>query len=223
MAKFVLTSQQHLTKDVIKVTASPENENMDFLAGQYVEILYPDRNFYPFSVANAPRENGELIFYIRIRPDDIPLKKLLAELALSPSLTIRGPKGDSFYRSPGEKELILVAGGTGIAQTMAIIEAASSRDSLNVFWGAVDPHEFYLDQQLKALISEGKINKYVPVLSGDHVWEGEKGFVHEVVLQYFPDLENTIVYASGPYELVRSARQHFLVHGLGEEEFYADV
>lgn len=214
---------QYLTNDIVRVTARPENNDFNFLAGQYVEVLYPDGNFYPLSVANAPRENGELVFYIRIRSDDIPLKKLLVELAKTPSLTIRGPHGHSYYRSPGEKELILVAGGTGIAQMMAIIEAAASDDQLNVFWGAVDPEEFYLHEQLQTLFEKGRIKNYVPVLSGETDWDGEKGLVHEVVLEHFPDLENKVVYVSGPQEMVHLAKKRFLAQGLDDDEFYADV
>ena len=68
--------------------------------------------------------------------------------------------------------------------------------------------------------------QYVPVVSDalpeDH-WHGRTGFVHQAVLQDFPDLSGYQVYACGAPIVVDSARRDYTSKaGLPEEEFYAD-
>ena len=68
---------------------------------------------------------------------------------------------------------------------------------------------------------------YVPVVSEalpEDSWGGRTGFVHQAVMQDFPDLSGHQVYACGVPVMVDSAKRDFLAQcGLPEEEFYADI
>ena len=66
----------------------------------------------------------------------------------------------------------------------------------------------------------------LPVISNalpEDNWTGRTGFVHQSVLQDFPDLSGHQVYACGAPIVVDSARADYsAIGGLPAEEFYAD-
>jgi CDP-4-dehydro-6-deoxyglucose reductase len=79
---------------------------------------------------------------------------------------------------------------------------------------------------IEARLAEMPHLSYVPVISNaeaeDH-WTGRTGFVHQAVLQDFPDLSGHQVYACGAPIVVDSAKRDYVaLGGLLEEEFYAD-
>lgn len=68
--------------------------------------------------------------------------------------------------------------------------------------------------------------RFVPVLSEPSpacAWEGRTGFVHQAVMQDYPDLSAHQVYACGAPVMVDSAKRDFTrLCALPEEEFFAD-
>ena len=66
--------------------------------------------------------------------------------------------------------------------------------------------------------------KYIPVLSRqDSDWNGEKGYVQDIVLKQQIDLENTQVYACGSNEMIKSAKELFFKNNLKENNFFSDA
>ena len=68
--------------------------------------------------------------------------------------------------------------------------------------------------------------RYVPVISDalpEDAWCGRTGFVHQAVLQDFPDLSPYQVYACGAPIVVDSARVAYAQASLPTDEFYADA
>ena len=78
----------------------------------------------------------------------------------------------------------------------------------------------------EARLAEMPNLKYVPVISNAEAednWTGRTGFVHQAVLQDFPDLSGHQVYACGAPIVVDSARADYTaLGGLPPDEFYAD-
>jgi CDP-4-dehydro-6-deoxyglucose reductase len=66
----------------------------------------------------------------------------------------------------------------------------------------------------------------VPVVSNalpEDDWQGRTGFVHQAVMEDFPDLSGHQVYACGAPIVVDSARSAYVQQcGLPAEEFFAD-
>lgn len=98
----------------------------DFRAGQYLEVLHPLGETIPLSIASSPLVLPDLRLHFRPMPG-APGAELLEELlttaaAAAPSLRIRGPAG-AIEVVPGESQrLLLIAGGTGMAQALSIAE-----------------------------------------------------------------------------------------------------
>ena len=67
---------------------------------------------------------------------------------------------------------------------------------------------------------------FIPVLSepqaGDD-WQGRTGWVHEAVVEDFPDLSGFDVYASGPPPMIAAGKTAFAASGLREDNLYYDA
>jgi CDP-4-dehydro-6-deoxyglucose reductase len=57
----------------------------------------------------------------------------------------------------------------------------------------------------------------------EDAWAGRTGFVHQAVLDDFPNLSGYQVYACGAPAMTDLARKTFVEQGLPEDEFYCDA
>jgi NAD(P)H-flavin reductase len=54
-------------------------------------------------------------------------------------------------------------------------------------------------------------------------WTGRTGLVHEAILADFPDLAGYQVYACGSAAMVEAAHPAFRLHGLAQDDCFADA
>lgn len=220
---YQLTSMSEVAPHVFELVVDPVGEALPYQAGQYVEFLYPDGNYYPFSVANSPKGSGTLEFYVRIVQEDIALQHFFLALEQNPEFELRGPLGSAIYQPTPDKKIIMLAGGTGIAPMKSMIETSDGQDDIYLFWGAQSPTEFFLQDYFISLQRGDQLAQFVPAVSGHEPWGGETGWIHQVVMDYFTDFNNCVVYASGPFEMVSDAHDLFQRHGLNAHDFYSDM
>jgi CDP-4-dehydro-6-deoxyglucose reductase len=65
---------------------------------------------------------------------------------------------------------------------------------------------------------------YIPSLSrGNEDWQGDRGYVQDIVLQQNIDLKDAQVYACGSNEMIESARKLLILNSLEEHQFYSDA
>jgi NAD(P)H-flavin reductase len=137
---------------VQRLTLQMPNEFM-FQAGQYLEVVHRDGNI-PLSIASAPRRLPELHLHYQSTPGVPEAARMDAALAGSDTLTIHGPAGAVHLPQPLPGPALLVAGGTGAAQSMSFIDAftAVPPDApVTLLWCADDDADLYLREELAAL------------------------------------------------------------------------
>jgi CDP-4-dehydro-6-deoxyglucose reductase len=145
-------------------------------------------------------------------------------------LRAEGPYGSFYLREDSDKPIVLLASGTGFAPIKALIEHMQHRGitrPATLYWGGRRPADLYMADWVKARLAEMPNLRYVPVISNaeaEDQWTGRTGFVHQAVLQDFPDLSGHQVYACGAPIVVDSAKRDYVAQGgLPEEAFYADA
>lgn len=206
----------------------PAVERMQFLPGQYIDILLPDNHRRSFSLANPPHDDELLELHVRNVPGGLFSKEVFQSLTTGTLLRIQGPLGTFFLREDSSRPIIMIAGGTGYAPIQAMLrhlfEQTQSRDIV-FYWGARAARDLYAHDRLKEWMHSQPRFRYVPVLSEpgpeDH-WTGRTGFVHEAVLKDFPDLSTHDIYLSGPPPMVQAARAAFPGHGADPLRMYSD-
>lgn len=211
----------------------PANERLQYLAGQYIELLLRDGSRRSYSMATAPHDAEQIELHIRHMPGGKFTDGLFG--ATQPSvkerdiLRIEGPMGTFFLREDSHKPIVCVASGTGFAPIKAMIEHFIHRDfnrEITLYWGGRRPQDLYLNGLAEHWAQAIPRFRYVPVVSDalpEDDWNGRVGFVHQAVMQDFPSLADYQVYACGAPIVVDSARRDFVAQcGLPEDEFFAD-
>jgi CDP-4-dehydro-6-deoxyglucose reductase len=202
----------------------PANERLQFLAGQYIDILMKDGPARSFSLANAPHDDEFLQLHIRQIPGGSFSHHVFNEMKERDILRFKGPLGMFYLREDSDKPIIFVASGTGFAPVKAIIEHAlhiGIKRAIHLYWGARKQSDFYMLDKVKEWESYGVA--FIPVVS-DEDWQGRTGFVHQAVLDDFSDLSGHQVYACGAPIVVEAAARDFTgQRGLPQEEFFSDA
>ena len=207
----------------------PAGERLQFLPGQYIDILMKDGKRRSFSLANAPHDDQFLQLHVRKTPGGAFSKYVFEEMKERAILRFEGPLGTFYLREDSDKPRIFVAGGTGFAPIKAQIEHLFHHGDdrpIVLYWGARAKKDLYMPGLPMQWAREHPAFSYIPVLSdalpGD-AWEGRTGFVHQAVLDDFPALSGYQVYACGAPAMTDLARETFVALGLPEDEFYCDA
>ncbi|MDP2827712.1 MAG: CDP-6-deoxy-delta-3,4-glucoseen reductase [Sulfuricellaceae bacterium] len=219
-----------LAPDVMELHLKlPANERLEFLAGQYIDILLKDGKRRSFSLANAPNDDAFLQLHVRHVPGGLFTDTVFGQMEEKTILRFDGPHGSFYLRDDSDKPILFMAGGTGFAPIKSMLEQAfqtHSKRQMVLYWGAHSLKDLYMGQ-LAGQWQETHPNfTFIPVLSEpqpeDH-WPGRTGLVHQAILDDFDTLEGFQVYACGAPQMVEAGRSAFLARGLPEEAFFADA
>lgn len=207
----------------------PANERLQFLAGQYLEILLKDGRRRSFSMANAPHDDELLQLHVRFVPGGQFSEHVFTNMKERDILRFEGPHGSFFLREESDKPIMFVAGGTGFAPIKAIIEHALHNKiarPMTLYWGARAKVDLYMAGLPEAWHMRNPHLRYVPVLSEaktEDNWQDRTGLVHQAVLDDYADLSGYQVYVCGAPAMVDAARCDFTtLRNLPVEEFFAD-
>jgi CDP-4-dehydro-6-deoxyglucose reductase, E3 len=207
----------------------PAGERLQFLAGQYIDMLMKDGKRRSYSMANAPHDDQFLQLHVRKTPGGAFSKYVFEEMKDRAILRFEGPLGTFYLREDSDKPIIFVAGGTGFAPIKAQVEHLFHHGDdrpIVLYWGARSRKDLYLAGLPHAWARDHPGFSYIPVLSDalpEDAWDGRTGFVHQAVLDDFRDLSGYQVYACGAPAMTDLAKQTFVERGLPEDEFYCDA
>jgi CDP-4-dehydro-6-deoxyglucose reductase len=217
-----------LAPDVMRIQLKlPANERLQFLAGQYIDILMRGGIRRSLSMANAPHDDALLELHLRNYGGPFS-EHVFNKMKEKDILRFEGPLGTFFLRDESAKPIIFVASGTGFAPIKAMIEHALHNGvtrPMTLYWGGRRRTDLYLNDLAESWEREYGI-RYVPVLSeaqAEDQWSGRTGFVHRAVMEDFPQLTGYQVYACGAPVMVEAAHKDFKAQrGLPDDEFYSD-
>jgi CDP-4-dehydro-6-deoxyglucose reductase len=208
----------------------PANERLQYLAGQYIDLLLKDGRRRSFSMATPPDDDALLELHIRHVPGGYFSGQLFNEFKGREILRFEGPFGSFYLREESDKPAIFVAGGTGFAPIKAVLEHAFRHHverPLVLYWGVRSLVDLYLPALPAEWQEQYRSFSYIPVLSDpqpEDRWPGRTGFVHKAVIADFPDLSGYDVYACGGPAMIDAARKEFVEScRLPPEAFYADA
>jgi CDP-4-dehydro-6-deoxyglucose reductase, E3 len=207
----------------------PNNDALDFVAGQYIDILLKDGRRRSFSLANTPSHGNLLELHIRHLPGGVFTDTVFNTFQGKEILRFEGPFGGFGWNEFSDKPIICVAGGTGFAPIQSMVEESLEKGwnrPIVFYWGARSKKDLYCLDRPQAWQQVHSHITFIPVLSeptSDDQWLGRTGLVHDAVLQDFKDLSGYEVYACGSPLMVAAARQDFIQKaGLLEDAFFAD-
>ena len=185
-----------------------QSEPLPYEAGQYlpVQVTRWPRVWRPYSAATAPRPGGLIELHVRAVPGGLVSNTLVYHSDVGDSVLLGAAEG-TMTLADTDRDLLCVAGGTGLAPIKAIIEQAlvggQSRRSrkITLFVGARQRYDLYDLEDLQLLESACPHLRVIPVLSDEPGWEGLSGLLPDVVGGHGL-FENTEAYVCGPAAMV---------------------
>lgn len=205
---------EDLTHD-IKAVSIALDRPINFIAGQYANVVADDIPARSYSFATAPERGGrrEITFFIRRVPGGVFTEKLFAGQMKSAEIDIDGPHG-TFYLRQGEGPIICLAGGSGLAPLLSVLQHAwknRMRRQCVMLFGARTQADLYALSQIDEIARDWLPSfSFTPVLSHepqDSSWSGLRGMVTDHVAAMFPagDPADFQGYMCGPPPMVDAA------------------
>jgi CDP-4-dehydro-6-deoxyglucose reductase len=224
-----VVQMEKLADDVMRLSLKlAEGQRLQYLAGQYIDILLSGNQRRSFSLSTSPLSDELLQLHIRHVPGGFYTDHVFTKMQEKDLIRFQGPYGMFFLREDSDRPAILVAGGTGFAPIKSILEYAFAKGvtrPLHLYWGVRAKRDLYLSELPQAWAREHGNFKFTPVLSEprpEERWDGRQGWVHEAVAKDYPDLSRHEVYASGPPPMVEALKAAVKKHGLPEDRLYYD-
>lgn len=220
--------KEQLSHDVVRLyLRQPEGQRLQFLAGQYLDIILKDGRRRAFSIANAPHNDAFIELHIRHIEGGEFTDHVFSAMEEKEILRIQAPLGSFTLREESERPLVFMAGGTGFAPIKGMIEHVFHVGILrpmHLYWGVRSRRDLYLPELAEKWAAAHPGFRFVPVLSEpDADWEGRSGFVHQAVVEDHPDMSGFDVYMAGPPVMVQAGRKAFEDAGLGLEHMFSDA
>lgn len=198
MPSIVLT-----TRDVIRatprtriITLATGDHALTFLAGQALVIGLPGGTVRkPYSIACSPAQaiaNGSIELLVQI---DDAADRHLEHVEPGTALDVSGPIGSFVLPDPiPERDLLFVAGGTGIAPLRSMWWDVFERglaDRVTVVYSARSPEEFAYERELRSLAEQGRIELHLTVTrDAAPTWGGSRGRIdHRLLTPAIPTRE----------------------------------
>jgi NAD(P)H-flavin reductase/hemoglobin-like flavoprotein len=193
------------TMDVTIVQIRPE-QPLPYQPGQSIalEIPYRPRRWRYFSPANAPRPDGSIELHIGLVPGGQVSGPAVRSLKKGDPVRLGAAVGDTLkLPENGRRNLLMVAGGTGLAPLRAMLEQLDRRTQpgdvpmVHLFHGARMPWNLYEHKQLTRLTQRPWFS-YTPVVSDDASYPGLRGLVGSVAAEHGPWSGHTALVCGSP-------------------------
>ncbi|MBT2400664.1 globin domain-containing protein [Streptomyces sp. ISL-100] len=202
-----IVRHEHRGHGIAEITVQPELP-YPYLAGQYVSMLTPwqRKAWRHYSPANAPRHDATLTFHIRAVPGGRVSSALVHRAAVGDVVTLGPPQGDMTLAAAEDRDLVCVAGGTGLAPIRALLEEAAHSDMrryVDLFVGARTAEELYgLDDMLRMAQRQHWLTVRAAV-SHQHI-PGRQGTLPQVLREFGPWSQHE-AFLCGPPGMVEAA------------------
>nr|WP_203695180.1 globin domain-containing protein [Streptomyces rubrogriseus] len=216
----------HRGHGIAEITVQP-HQPYPFVAGQYVSIETPwaPRQWRQYSPANAPRPNSELTFHVRAVREGKVSNALVHHARPGDPVRLGPPEGDMILRPTRQRDLLFVAGGTGLAPIRALIEevaqgSISDAREVSLFIGARTADELYgLDDMLR--MSQRYHWLRVRAAVSDERIPGLEGTLPEVLAEFGPWYRHE-AYLCGPPQMLSGAVHALRRHGVPPRHIHYD-
>jgi NAD(P)H-flavin reductase/hemoglobin-like flavoprotein len=209
---------------VLSVRPEP---HMDYLPGQSVAIETSSRPklWRYYSIANAPRPDGLLEFHVRLIDGGAVSMALTSDAIAGTELRLGPAVGAlTFSQSDRRRDLLLVAGSTGLAPLKAILEQVASLmqpPQARLFFGARNTHGLYDLDTLEKMAAQHPWLTVTPVVSADSRFTGEIGNLPDVVVHQ-GDWSEYDAYLAGPSEMVKGTVARLTASGMARDQIHIE-
>ncbi|NDV89115.1 2Fe-2S iron-sulfur cluster binding domain-containing protein [Aurantimonas aggregata] len=215
-----------LTHDILRLRLKGGSPPLQFAPGQYATLELPGETSRDYSMANAP--GAEVVeFHVRRVPGGRTSGAIHDRLQTGDRVWLTGPRGAANLRAGHTGPILAVAGGSGLAPILSILESAVAqgmRQPIRVYIGGRDERDLYGLDRLARLAAQHGDMTVTPVLSAPSApTDRRTGFLHTVVHADLQAFDGWKCYTAGPPAMIDALTEVVLARGLQREDLHADV
>ncbi|RZT27395.1 ferredoxin-NADP reductase [Kribbella sp. VKM Ac-2569] len=224
------------TMDLTLLTIRPRRE-FQFLPGQSVSMEIPQRPrlWRYFSPANAPRRDGSIDLHVQQIDGGQVSPAVVRSLKVGDAVKLGAPVGERLTRRAGDvRDVLMVAGGTGLAPLLAVLEQIDNEwersrtaPRVHLLHGVRMPWHLYDRPQLREMAQKRPWFDYTEVVSDDASYPGTRGKVGMVAARQ--DLYGRTAMVCGGPQMVAHTLERLAGAGMDPEHikyehfYYAPV
>ncbi|MCL6575432.1 MAG: 2Fe-2S iron-sulfur cluster binding domain-containing protein [Kyrpidia sp.] len=204
-----------------------EPSDIPYAAGQFFEFAIPQSDEgRAYSVATRYRTGEPLEFHVKRVPGGRG-SNYMCDLKPGDRVRGSGPYGKMQLRDRNKK-LLFVAGGSGMAPIKGLIEelfAGPYEHEAWFFYGARKVRDLYLMDLWRELEQKQSNFHFIPALSErdpEDAWEGEEGYIADVVERHFERFDGMDAYLCGPPALIQTTLKVLYKGGLRSSNIFYD-
>ncbi|SDS37507.1 benzoate 1,2-dioxygenase electron transfer component BenC [Pseudomonas oryzae] len=202
--------------------AGAELESLAFLPGQYVNLQVPgtsETRAYSFS---SLQSGGVVSFLIRNVPGGLMSGFLGNQAKAGDAMTLTGPLG-SFYLRDIKRPLLLLAGGTGLAPFLAMLEkiaAEGSSHPVHLIYGVTNDFDLVEMDKLEAFAARIPNFTFAACVANPESSYPNKGYVTQHIAPGQLNDGDVDIYLCGPPPMVEAVSQDLRQRGIQPANFY---
>lgn len=211
-------SDSTITFDIQLDEGQPD---IHFLAGQYVNVGLPnttETRSYSFSSKPGNRLTS---FVVRNVPNGKMSEFLSVTAQAGDKMTFAGPFG-SFYLRPVTRPVLMLAGGTGIAPFMSmlqVLEEKGSEHPVRLVFGVTNDFDLVSIEKLNELQDKFSWFEYRTVVANPESAHERKGYVTGHIENDWLNNGDVDIYLCGPVLMVEAVRGWLDAEGVKPASF----
>lgn len=224
----IIDQIRDLTSEVRELTLRLLNPSqLNFSPGQSLSFEVPTaRGSKPavryYSLASPPSQKGKLVLLLSAAEKGIGPNYLFSRKA-GEKIQFGLPDNSFYLHNDGQRHLLFVATGTGIAPFRSMLYALFERPitkTVTLFWGLRSEQDIYYQNDLESICRQHPNFSFVIALSRSQKnWAGAKGRVTQLV-ENIPGVDDLAVYVCGNKRMVLEVTE--IVRQKGECPVYRD-
>ena len=221
-----LKNPQLLTHDVMRFDVVLDRP-MQFQAGQFVAIeTSAAKGFRAYSMVNYNESTRSLELVIKRFPNGKFSDWLFDDVKTESSVSVFGPLGAAVFEPALDKDIMCIAGGSGIAGMMSILTHGCRDEyfadhNAHLFFGVRAPKDIFFYSELLAMTEQFPDTLAVTIALSEEddgmqdLQRSENlhfttGFVHEAARQCQIEKDRCMAYIAGPPLMVNAALRDLL-------------
>lgn len=222
-----VVSHDRRTPDIAVVELQTE-PRLDYLPGQSVSVETPlrPRLWRYYSPARAPRDDGLVEIHVRLMDGGPVSSALVRGLGVGDVVHLGPPVGQFTLDLDSDRDLLFIAGGTGLAPLKAMVEQVAQQDDpprVDLYVGARGEQDLYDTEDLERLENTYPWLSVTAAVSDGDGYAGRHGRISDVVVADGP-WGRRDVYICGSPEMVKATTARLIEakvpeHRIRSEEF----
>jgi len=220
--------QEKLTHDITLLELEMDEAPV-FKAGQYAKLSLESlpNITRAYSFASKPCvDNTRVSFFIRHVANGAFSSVVQQENLVNANIELQGPFGE-FYLRDSDKPMLLIAGGSGLAPIVSILEQAKEKGCqrpVTVLLGARTQADVYGLKEIEKIAQDWpalfEFEQILSEESNDSSWQGLKGYIGDHLTTFAT--YNSQAYLCGPPLMIDDCMKKLTQMGVSSADMFAD-